>query len=152
MLVLAPYAGGGGRGEVEEGPLACRNGFIVDASGGGDVLQGCPSGIKDEDFIGIFPGRLPIGHDLAELCVDLLRAHQSGINGVVQFTDANALIEEIDDDFASGQQLGRELLLVRAVRADSANECAGGHHLSLEESGARSGAGQDDVALARCAG
>jgi len=67
------------------------------------------------------------------LRVHVVTGHRARVEGVMQVSDACALLEDIDDQRRASEQLRAELLLVLAVRADASDERAGGHVVRSEQ-------------------
>ena len=82
--------------EIECLSPAGSQGLLVNCNGCGDVLESCAGSVEDNDLFFFSAAGFSPGDDLAELCVNLVDFH-SRIDGVMQFTDVQALIENVDD-------------------------------------------------------
>src|SRR5581483_11321045 len=101
-----------------------RQGLLVDQRGRGDVLQRRSRGIENDDLVGRGAAGLLPGQNLAQLRVHIAARHQAARNGVVQLTHLFALVENIDNQLVSCEQLRVDLLLLRAVGAHGGDEDA----------------------------
>src|SRR5262249_55312734 len=90
-------------------------------------------------------GSLP-RQNVSELRMNVFEAHETRCQSVVQLPDLRALISEVHNDLARGQQLRIELLLFGAVGADRRHEGPRGDILGAAERRGGGSACHDDAA------
>src|SRR5581483_10716452 len=96
---------------------------LVGGERDGEVLHGEPGRVEGGDLVRpLAPGRGP-GEDGAELGHEL-SAQQPGPERVRQVAGVPGLLEVVAEDAHAGELLGRDLLLVRPVRAHQADVLA----------------------------
>src|SRR5262245_42912415 len=81
--------------------------------------------------------------------MDAVAREDSGRQGVMQFTNFGALIENVDHQCRGTEQGGLELLILRVVGTDRGDEGAGRHVACFEEGSVRGGTCHTDVAGAK---
>src|SRR5213594_1234697 len=105
--------------EVEPFPCAPPKGGAHDEFRNGGVLDAHTGQVCDGDFLVRSPTPLQPGGDLAELGVDVPAAEDPGLDGVMNLSEPDALVESVRDDLVGVlEHSGLELLFVRTVGAD----------------------------------
>src|SRR2546426_11863869 len=105
--------------EVEPFPCAPPKGGAHDEFRNGGVLDAHTGQVRDGDFLVRSPTPLQPGGDLAELGVDVSGAEDPGLDGVMNLSEPDALVESVRDDLAGVlEHSDIALLFVRTVVAD----------------------------------
>src|SRR6059036_3316822 len=105
--------------EVEPFPCSPPKGGAHDEFCDGGVLDAHTGQVRDGDFLVRSPTPLQPGGDLAEFGVDVSRAEDPGLDGVMNLSESDALVESVRDDLVGVlEHLDIELLFVRAIGAD----------------------------------
>src|SRR5882757_2415761 len=122
--------------------------LLIGIGGGRDVLDAGAGAVEQRDLVLALAPVLAPGDQLAELAMDIARAHRAGTDRVVEIAHHRALCADIGDHLRVRHQRRADLALPGIVGADRGDERARRDVVDIEEGYGGRGAGDDRLARA----
>jgi hypothetical protein len=138
--------------EFDTQAAARRHGPFVRQRSRGHVFDGHARGVEDGDLLVRGPARFAARHDLPQLRLHVMPAHDTEREGVMKVSDRGGLIHGIDEHAAPGQEGRIDLLFQRVVRSHRGQEGPGTDVFGAHDRGRGRRARHHDVGRSRALG
>jgi hypothetical protein len=132
---------------LKSGSSSFSQGAFVNCRGRGYILKRCSGAIENRNLLARCAPWLSTGSDLAQLGMNVIQAHQRGLNCVMQVANFGALLSNIRHNLAGSEELRVKFLLVFIIGADSSHEGSRSNMLFMKEKFSGWSAGDANIAF-----